>query len=193
MLDAQSAKRSFPLRTVADHEKGLAMIHFKCPKCGDFISVQDSCAGQTATCPGCGNISVAPPAEEVPEQSAAGAPPVLPKDPEKEARMWGMLCHLAGLAMFLVPPVGGIIGPLIVWLVKKDQHPFIDTQGKAALNFQISVAIYGIVCFFLAFLFIGILLLPALGIFTLVMIIMAAIKANEGESFRYPLTIRFLK
>ena len=166
------------------------MIHFKCPKCGDFISVQDSCAGQTSTCPGCGNVSVVPAAQQAPEAPAAVQLPVVTKDPEKEARMWGMLCHLAGLAMFLVPPVGGIIGPLIVWLVKKDQHPFIDTQGKAALNFQISVAIYGIVCFFLV---IGILLLPALGIFTLVMIIMAAIKANEGVSFKYPLTIRFLK
>jgi len=169
------------------------MIHFKCPKCGDFISVEDSCAGQSTTCPGCGNVSVVPAAQPAPEAPGPVQLPVAAKDPGKEARMWGMLCHLAGLAIFLVPPVGGILGPLIVWLLKKDQHPLIDTQGKEALNFQISVAIYGIVCFFLVFVFIGILLLPALGVFTLIMVIIAAVKANEGESFRYPITIRFLK
>lgn len=104
---------------------------------------------------------------------------------DKDTRLWGMLCHLGGLF--------GWIGPLIIWLIKREDHPFIDAQGKAALNFQISMAIYSIVAGVLVLVFVGIILLVALGIFNLIMVIMASIKANEGQSYRYPLTIQFIK
>lgn len=111
---------------------------------------------------------------------------------EKDARTWGMACHLAGLAMFVPIGFGQIIGPLVVWLVKRDEHPFVDEQGKEALNFQISMTIYmlvaGIITCWLAGL--GIVVVVIVDI---VFLIMAATKANNGESYRYPLTIRFIK
>ena len=112
----------------------------------------------------------------------------------KDARMWAMLCHLAGLAGVVIPNfVLGIIAPLIIWQIKKEDDPFIDENGKEALNFQISIGIYSLICIPLVFACIGIILLPAVGIFDLVCIIIAAIKANNGEHYRYPLTIRLVK
>jgi hypothetical protein len=81
----------------------------------------------------------------------------------------------------------------VIWLLKKDEFPFVDDQGKEALNFQISVTIYIIASVILIVLLIGIPLLIALGLFELIMIVVATIKANEGVKFRYPVTIRFLK
>ena len=107
--------------------------------------------------------------------------------------MWGMFCHLAGLAGFIFPIVGNIVAPLIIWQVKKDEFPFVDAQGKEAVNFQISMAIYAAASFALMFICIGVFLLSAVGIVDLVCLIIAAIKANNGESFHYPLTIRFIK
>ena len=104
----------------------------------------------------------------------------------KDARMWGMLCHLTAL-------FAGFVGPLIVWLIKKDEIPFVDDQGKEALNFQITVAIAVFVSFLLCFVVIGFLLLPVVGIGALVLTIIAAVKANGGEAYRYPITIRFIK
>ncbi len=90
-------------------------------------------------------------------------------------------------------PFGNIIGPLVVWLIKRAEIPAVDAHGKEALNFQISVAIYAIVCLLLMFVVIGIFLLMALGIAALILVIIAAIKASSGELYRYPLTIRFIK
>lgn len=81
----------------------------------------------------------------------------------------------------------------MVWLIKKDQSWFVNEQGKEAMNFQISLTIYAIVAAILIFVLIGIPLLVVLGIVWLVLMIMAAIKANEGVSYRYPLTLRFIK
>jgi hypothetical protein len=91
-----------------------------------------------------------------------------------------------------VVPFGNIIGPLVVWLVKKDESAFVDDQGKEAINFQISVTIYMIVCVILAFVIIGIFLAIALAIFDLVVTILAAISSNSGEYYRYPVCIRFI-
>lgn len=111
---------------------------------------------------------------------------------DKESRTWGMIVHLAALAGFIIP-FGNIIGPLIIWMLKKESIPFVNDQGKEAINFQISLFIYGIISGILIILFIGVLLLIALGIFFLVFTIIAAVKANEGVAYRYPLTIRFIK
>ena len=111
---------------------------------------------------------------------------------ESQEKTWGMFCHLSAFACFVFP-LGNILGPLIVWLMKKDESAFVDDQGKESLNFQISFVIYTIVAAIFVILLIGILFLIALGIIFVVVIIIAAIKANEGEKFRYPLTIRFIQ
>ena len=111
---------------------------------------------------------------------------------EKEARTWAMSCHLSALAGFIIP-FGNIIGPLVHWLIKRNESAVIDAEGKKALNFQISVLIYAIISFLLTFVVIGMILLPAVGIFSLVMIIIAAVKTNNGEDFNYPLSINFIK
>jgi uncharacterized Tic20 family protein len=103
-----------------------------------------------------------------------------------------MLAHLAGF-LFFICPFGNVIGPLIVWLVKRDQSEFIADQGKEALNFNISVLLAALVCGALVFILIGILLGVALFIFWLAMTIVAAIKANEGARYRYPFTLRLVK
>ena len=124
-------------------------------------------------------------AERVSEQQAA-------QISEKQARTWAMVCHLSAFAGFIIP-LGNIIAPLVIWLIKRAESPFIDDQGKEALNFQISMIIYAVISWILVTIFIGYLLLFAVGIFDIVMVIMAALKANEGERFRYPLCIRFIK
>ncbi len=115
------------------------------------------------------------------------------KESNKDARMWGMFCHLAAFAGIVVPVIGCIVGPLIVWQIKKEEFPFVDNQGKEAVNFQISILIYGIVAGLLCFACVGFFLLPAVYIFNLVFVLIAAVKANDGECYRYPLTIRFIK
>jgi len=112
---------------------------------------------------------------------------------DKQDRTWAMFCHLASLSACIGIPFGNIIGPLVVWLIKKDEFAIVDEHGRESLNFQISLSIYSIVSFFLCFAFIGFLLLPAILIAGLVFVIIATIKANKGEPYRYPLTIRFIK
>lgn len=113
--------------------------------------------------------------------------------PSKDACTWAMFCHIAGLAWLVVWGIGGIIGSLIVWQIKKDLHPFVDQNGKEALNFQISMLIYAIVAALLWFACIGMVLLPAVGIVDIVLAIIAAIKAANGQAYRYPLSIRLIK
>lgn len=88
---------------------------------------------------------------------------------------------------------GHIIAPLVIWQIKKDGFAFVDKQGKECLNFQISFTIYALVAGLLMFVVIGLILLPIIGIVGLVFIIIAAIKANNGEDYRYPFNIRFIK
>ena len=111
----------------------------------------------------------------------------------KEARMWAMFCHLAGLCAFVIPFIGNIVGPLILWQIKKDEYPFVGEQGKEAVNFQISMTIYGLISAALSFVCIGFFLLAAVGVVDLVFLLIAAVKANNGQHYRYPLTIRFIK
>ena len=110
----------------------------------------------------------------------------------KDERTWGMLCHLIAFSGVVVP-LGSIIGPLVIWLIKKDEMPFVDDQGKESLNFQITVFIGFVLSFILMFVFIGFFLMIALAIFDLVMVIIAAMQANEGVRYRYPFSLRFIK
>jgi uncharacterized Tic20 family protein len=124
----------------------------------------------------------------------------------QNVRTWGMLCHLACLAGYAVP-FGNIIGPLIVWQLKKED-PFVDAHGKESLNFQISVTIYLSIAvsvfWFLIFsratvsAMVGLFplfsfLFLIIGILLLILVVFAAIKANKGNFYHYPLTIRFFK
>jgi uncharacterized Tic20 family protein len=116
-----------------------------------------------------------------------------PASTTADERTWGMLAHLSAFSFFLIPPLGVVVGPLIVWLIKRDQSAFVADQGKEALNFNISVFLAVIACGVLVFIFIGILLGVALFIFWMTMTIVAAIKASEGVRYRYPITLRLLK
>ena len=111
----------------------------------------------------------------------------------RDARNWAMGCHLIALVGLLGNGLGFLVGPLIVWLVKREDHPFIDEQGKESVNFQITMIGAVILCIPLIFVAIGIVLMPLIGIFDVVMTIIAGIKAANGEHWRYPLTIRFIK
>ncbi len=112
--------------------------------------------------------------------------------PNKDDKTFGMLCHLLAFAGCVIP-VGSIVGPLVMWLIKKDSSDFVDRCGKESVNFQISIALYSLAAAPLCFLFIGFLILIAIGIFTLVCVIQASIKANEGQDYIYPYCIRFIK
>jgi len=123
---------------------------------------------------------------------STGAQQPAGRETNRDACMWAMFCHLAGLGGFvpLAPIFGSIIAPLIVWQIKKDQFAFVDEQGKEAVNFQISILIYAIVATLTC---IGLVLLPAVYVFDVVFLLIASVKANNGEHYRYPLTIRFIK
>ena len=112
----------------------------------------------------------------------------------KDERMWATVAHLSGFAMYLTG-IGHILGPLIVWLLKRDGNPFIDDQGKEALNFNISYSIYIIIAVICAITIVGLVvaipMLFVLPILHIVFMIIAGIKANEGVRYRYPATIRF--
>ena len=114
------------------------------------------------------------------------------EEPTKDERMWGMFCHLIAFSGYLIP-FGSVLGPLIIWLIKKDEMPFVDDQGKESLNFQLTMLIAVIISAILMLVFIGFLLLGVLIIFQIVVVIVASIKANDGIKYRYPYTIRFIK
>jgi uncharacterized Tic20 family protein len=114
-----------------------------------------------------------------------------------EARQWGMFAHLAALAGFIIP-LGHVIGPLVVWLTKKEQLPFVNDQGKEALNFQITISIGIIAGFVIGAVTIciggiGFLLVPAIGIVGAVFAAIGAMEANKGVAYRYPFALRLIK
>lgn len=121
------------------------------------------------------------------------------KEVSKDARMWAMFCHLGGLAGFVIPVVGNIVTPLVIWQLKKDDFPFVDEQGQEAVNFQISMSLYGLIgCIACLITCVGVILIPfivapAIYIIDFVFLLIAAVKANNGYHYHYPLTIRFVK
>ncbi|MBN1352032.1 DUF4870 domain-containing protein [candidate division KSB1 bacterium] len=109
-----------------------------------------------------------------------------------QERNWAMLSHLAALTGLVGIPFGNIIGPLIVWLIKKDEFPYVDEQAKESLNFQISMTIYSLISMMLIFIIIGIFCFFGLLIANLALVIIATVKANAGEHFHYPFSIKFI-
>ena len=112
---------------------------------------------------------------------------------QKQECTWATFCHLSSLVAFIGIPFGNIIGPLVIWLIKKNEMPLVDQEGKAALNFQISMTIYALISGVLTIVCIGPSLLAAVCIVDLIFLLIASVKANNGEHYRYPLTIRFIK
>ena len=103
-----------------------------------------------------------------------------------------MLCHAVSFAGIIIP-LGNIVGPLVIWLMKKDTMPLVDDQGKESLNFQITMMIAVAISFVLMLILIGFVLVFAVGIFDIVMTIIAIVKVSQGERYRYPACIRFIK
>jgi uncharacterized Tic20 family protein len=106
-------------------------------------------------------------------------------EPTKDEKTMAMLAHLLGLL--------GFIGPLVIWLIKKDQSQFVDDQGKEALNFHLMLLIGLVAGGLLTFVCIGFFILPAVYILGVVFSIIGAMKANQGIAYRYPFTIHFIK
>ena len=110
---------------------------------------------------------------------------------DSDEKQWGMFAHLAGLATFVIP-FGHIVGPLIIYLIKKDEYDFVNDQGKEVLNFQITWTIIFIISAILILVGIGVLMLIGFGIAWLIFVIVGTVAANNGQYYRYPLTIKFL-
>ena len=130
---------------------------------------------------------------------APPATPLAPKpsavsvmSPEAALKQWGLFLHLSLLAGFLVP-LGGLVVPIVIWQMKKQEIPGLDEHGCNAVNFIISMIIYMVLCIPLFFIVIGFPLLMVLGILGVVFPIIAALKANEGVCWKYPMAITFLK
>ena len=107
-------------------------------------------------------------------------------------RTWCVLAHATALVGFLVPVAGHIVGPLIVWLAKRQDSPEIDAHGKESMNFQISMLIWNAIALILCLVLIGIPILILLHILNIIFVIVASIQASEGKLYRYPLAIRLI-
>ncbi len=131
---------------------------------------------------------------------------------DKNARTWATIGHLSALIMLVGVPLGNILGPLVVWLAKRQEYEFVDDQGKEALNFQITFTLVEIVLFILMFLLVfgaplrddsfaflpiiflpGMLIIMGLFVLNIGLVIMAAIRSNEGVLYRYPFALRLIK
>jgi uncharacterized protein len=110
---------------------------------------------------------------------------------DKEERMWAMFTHLGAFAGHFFP-FGNVIVPLVIWILKKDQYPLVNDQGKESINCQISYSIYIIVAALLCFVVVGFVILPVVYLADVIFVIIAAIKANEGVRYRYPAIFRFV-
>jgi uncharacterized Tic20 family protein len=139
----------------------------------------------------------------VPPNEPLTPPPPIVGVPSAEEKQWALFAHLSALLGAFVTGLwfgwGCFIGPLIIWLIKKDTMPFVNDQAKEALNFNITLAIVGLVLFILVIMTLGIGLLIAVpvgmivGVAWLVFTIIAAIKASEGVAYRYPISLRLIK
>ena len=128
----------------------------------------------------------------VPLNDVTAPPPAPAGAPSAEEKQWALFAHLSALIGYLIP-FGSIIGPLIIWQIKKNEMPFVDDQGKEALNFQITMAIAAVICIVLMVVLIGFLLIWIVALVDLVFIIIAAIAANNGQAYRYPVCLRLIK
>jgi uncharacterized Tic20 family protein len=146
-----------------------------CPACSARLD------RQAQSCPQCG-ANLAAGANHTTQAGAA----------DQRVRNTAAAAHLSTFAG-LVLPFGSVIGPLAVWLTRRDRDPFIDDAGREALNFGISIAVYGLVMLVAALMLVGIPFLIVGVVAWVVLASLAAVKANQGQSYRYPLTMRFVR
>ena len=111
---------------------------------------------------------------------------------DPNARKSASLCHIVALSGLIGNGVGFVLGPLVVWLIKKDEFSFVEKQGKEAINFQITMIIAAVVSGILTVVVVGFFLLIAVGVMMIAFPIIAAAKSSKGEPYRYPFTIRFI-
>jgi uncharacterized Tic20 family protein len=124
----------------------------------------------------------------LPTPPVGGTAPVV----SSHVRTWNILCHASALLGVFFHFPGHLLGPLIVWLAKRDDSPEIDAHGKEALNFQISMLIYNVIAAIFCLVLIGFAFLAILWILNTIFVIVASIQASEGKFYRYPMTIRFI-
>lgn len=148
--------------------------------------------------------SPTPPSEPPANQPPPPAQPPQPAGPvqpsgagsaspyTKEERNYAMLCHLTSLVGFVLPIIGNIVPPLVLWLIKREESAFIDDQGKESVNFQITLSFGLMVALLLSIVLIGIPILFALWIAQLILVIIAAVRSQEGTAYRYPATLRLI-
>ncbi len=170
-----------------------------CRKCGDDMPEE------ARFCPGCGASAAAEPGN-IPQSSPATSASRTFGEVSSGDRNMAMLCHLISF-VGIVLPFGNILGPLVVWLIQREKSSFVDEHGKESINFQLSLIVYSfvgvlllIVSTILVIVFIGIFMLVIVGmivlalfVFSLIVVIVASVRASNGEMYRYPLSIRFLK
>jgi hypothetical protein len=131
-----------------------------------------------------------PPIPAIDEGEGDDLPPGFPSN---EERNWAVSAHLGGFALYLLGfALGHILVPLVIWLLKREESAFIGSNALEALNFQISVTLYSLVVGALCFVLVGFVLIPVLMGFHIVFMIIASMKASQGESYRYPWTLRLL-
>src|SRR5437588_787820 len=111
---------------------------------------------------------------------------------DRDERTWAMLCHLSTLVGYCVP-LGNVLAPLLIWHFKREGAPLVDDQGRESLNFQLSMTLYLVLACVLCLAFVGIPILCGFLLFDLIAVIVAAVEADTGQPYRYPLTIRFVK
>ena len=151
-------------------------MHRTCPACSARLDQP------TTSCPHCGaNLA----ADDT--TAAARAATV-----DETVRTTAAVVHLSTFAGLIVP-FGSVIGPLAVWLTRRDRDPFIDQAGREALNFGITIAIYGTVLVVAALMLVGIPLLAIGVVAWVVLASLAAVKASQGQPYRYPLTLRLIR
>ena len=148
-----------------------------CPACSARLDQQ------ATICPQCGTNLTGGGGNETTETEATD---------QEEIRTTAVAAHLSTFAG-LVVPFGSVIGPLAVWLTRRDRDPFIDQAGREALNFGISIAIYGSVLLVAALMLVGIPLLMVGVVAWVVLASLAAVKASQGQAYRYPLTMRLVR
>jgi uncharacterized Tic20 family protein len=153
-----------------------AIMPRTCPACSARLDQQ------ATNCPHCGTTLTAGGGTETTETGAV----------DQQVRNTAVAAHLSTFAGLIVP-FGSVIGPLTVWLTWRDRDPFIDQAGREALNFGISIAIYGSVLLVAALMLVGIPFLIAGVIAWVVLASLAAAKASQGQAYRYPLTMRLVR
>jgi uncharacterized protein len=147
-----------------------------CPACSARLDQQ------ATTCPHCGATLTTDPTNPAARTATV----------DETARTTAVAAHLSTFAGLIVP-FGSVIGPLAVWLIRRDRDPFIDQAGREALNFGITITIYGAVALVAALMLVGIPLLIAGVVAWVVLASLAAVKASQGQSYRYPLTMRLVR